>query len=167
MPCSSECPVNACNVGVMSATKSFPFRSMLSGACFAAGWALFIDRVAVASMHADADVHPNFIAWIPGIACTVAFALIALTKASDFATREPHEVGTQAATLAIGWALTFAASCMSLMLLMLRYGPNHHRELSSLGAGIVLQTCFIAFASVLTWARETADGSTFDSVPRL
>jgi hypothetical protein len=141
---------------------------MLSGVCFTVGWAVFIDRIAVASMHPDPVVHPNFIAWIPGIMCTLAFLLIALTKASLFSINAPHDAATQAATLAIGWALSFASSCMALLLLMLRYGPNHHRELSSLGAGIVLQTCFLAFASVLTWSRETVDaGNTFDSVPRL
>lgn len=142
----------------------YPWRSVASGACFAAAWSIFIDSAIIASA---ADSPATFIGWVPGILGTLAFVLVNFTKAADFTTREAHETQTHAVTLAVGWALAFASSCMALLLLVIRYGADHHRERSALGIAIVLQTCGLALGSALSWAREGPGPADSSGVARL
>jgi hypothetical protein len=147
--------------------KRFPVRSMVSGALFTIGWTIFIDNVIAASRSPIQEAHPTFVAWVPGILATVAAILVNFTRAADFSVASAYDTHTQAITLVIGWALAFAASCMSLLLLLVRYGGDRHREKAALGVGIVLQTCAIALSAVCSWARTTVDGASVGAVPRL
>jgi hypothetical protein len=149
--------VHACHMS--GPVQGHPLRSAIGGALFCVGWAIFIDRIAIASQHCDPTRRPTFIAWVPGLLATLAAVIVNITRAHDFnPSHTASDTSTQAVTLAVGWALSCASSCVALMLLFVRYAPGGHHEGAGLGVGIVLQTCAIALSSVTSWSRYTTDG---------
>lgn len=131
-----------------------PQRTVIAGALFAAAWSIFIDAVIVANQDPDPYYHTTFVAWVPGLLALVGFAVSALTTAETMSLRSMHDQYLTAVVTTVGWAASFAASCMAVLLLVLRYGPHSSKEPGFVGVAMVTQTNLLALSAILLWARR-------------